>query len=184
MAGSGSIPPNLGFGSFVPTTFVWDVQQIQDSNIDPTLKEILIRLYQNINLVSIVLNTKDTGMYELTELVNGQLFFSNPLLNSTTSQSPTPRQAYRLVINFGALPDATTKSVAHGLTIQSNWTLTRLYAAATNPSTEFIPIPYASSVDVAHNIELNMDATNVNIITGTDYSAYTACYVIIEYLKY
>lgn len=180
---AGSIPPNLGFGSFVPTTNIWEIQQLQDLDIDPNLKEIIIRLYQNINLVSLVLNTKDTGIYDLTEFVNGQVFFANPTLNSTTPQSPTPRQAYRLLINFGALPNATTKSVAHGLTLQSNWSVTRIYGAATNPSTSFIPIPYASATDVAHNIELNMDATNINIITGSDYSAYTTCYVIVEYLK-
>ena len=181
---NGSIPPNLNFGSFVPTTNVWEIQQIQDSELDPKVKEILIRLYQNMNLIALVLNTKDTGIYNLIEFVNGQVFFPNPALNSTTPQSPTQRQVYRLVVNFGALPNATTKSVAHGLVLQSNWTVTRIYGAATNPSTEFIPIPYASATNVAHNIELNMDATDINIITGTDYSAYTVCYVIIEYLKY
>lgn len=184
MATNGSIPPNLGFGSFVPSTNVWEIQQIQEANLDPKVKEILIRLYQNLNLISVVLNTKDTGIYDLSEFVNGQLFFPNPSLNSSTPQSPTYRQPYRIVINFGALPNATTKSVAHGLTIQANWTLTRLYGAATNPNTEFIPIPYASATDVAHNIELNMDTANINITTGANYSAYTVCYVVIEYLKY
>ena len=107
----------------------------------------------------------------------------NPALNSTTAQSPSMRQVYRLVVNFGALPNATTKSVAHGLTITSGYSLTRLYAASTkNDQSSFLPIPYASPT-LNQNILLNMDATNVNITTAIDYSAYTITYVIIEIIK-
>lgn len=180
---AGSIPSNTGFGSFIPTTFVWEIQQIQSSNIDPNLKDILIRLYQNLNQIVLPINTKDTGIYDLSEFVNGQVFFPNPSLDSTTSQSPTPRQVFRKIINFGALPNIATKSVAHGITIDANLSITRFYAAATNPSTSYLPIPFASATDVAHNIELNMDATNINIVTGANYSAYTICYVVIEYIK-
>ena len=180
---SSSIPSNLNFGSFVPTTFVWEIQQLQSSNIDPNIKDILVRLYQNLNQMALVLNTKDSAIYDLSEFLTGQVYFPDPTLNSTTPQAPTQRQTYRLVINFGALPNTATKSVAHGLTIQGNWTFTRIYGVATNPSTGFIPIPYASVTDAAHNVELYIDATNVNIKTGIDLTAYTICYVVIEYLK-
>lgn len=180
---SSSIPPNLGFGSFIPTTFVWELEQIRSSNIDPNLKDILIRLYQNLNQIVLPINTKDSAIYDLSEFVNGQIFFSNPALTSLTSQSPTPRQVFRKVFNFGALPNAATKSVAHGITIDANLSITRFYGAATDPSTSYIPIPFASTVAVANNIELTMDATNINVITAANYSAYTTCYIVVEYLK-
>lgn len=180
---SSSIPSNLNFGSFVPTTFIWEVQQIQSSNIDQDVKELLVRIYQNINQMAIVLNTKDSALYVQEEFVNGQVFFPDPALSSKTAQSPTQRQVFRKVINFGALPNATSKSVAHGITVDSNVTATRIYGAATNPGVSLIPIPYVSTTAVANGIEINMDATNINITTGIDLTAYTVCYVIIEYLK-
>src|ERR1700674_5791632 len=92
------------FGAFVPTTNIWDVGQLQDVDINsPEFKELLIRLYQNLNLMALVINVKDTGYYVTNELVNGQLFFPNPNLNSTTTSTPAFRQAFRILVNFGPL---------------------------------------------------------------------------------
>jgi len=92
------------------------------------------------------------------------------------------RQVFRQVVNFGALPNNTTKSVVHGIVVNTNTTLTRLYAAASDPvNFDYVPIPYASVAGTP--IELYMDSTNVNITTNADWSSYTITYVIIEYLK-
>ena len=172
-------------GLFVQSTSVWDVQQIESTDVkSPEFKELLVRLYQNINNIVLSLNIKDSGYYTLTPFVNGQLFFPNPALNSTTSPGPSFRQVQRLVINFGALPNATSKSVAHGLTFNANTTFTRIYATATkSDQTSFLPIPYASASAVNKNIELSITDTNAIITTATNYSAYTVCYVVIEYLQ-
>lgn len=174
----------VNVGAYVPTTNIWDVSQLYSVEVtSPEFKELLVRLYQNINNISLALNLKDTGYYVLQEFVDSQSWFPLPGLTSSTSQQPDTRQNYRIVINFGALPAAGTKSVAHNLTIAPQWTFTRIYAVATNPNTRFIPIPYAA-VNPADTLELSVDTTNVNITTGgTDYSAYTICYVILEYLK-
>jgi hypothetical protein len=169
-------------GNFVPTTNVWDVAQLQQVDVrSPEFKELLVRLYQNINSISLSLNSRDSGFYDLQEFVNGQLFFPNPSLTSSSDTVPEYRQVIRKVIDFGALPNATSKSVAHGITIDSQVTITRMYASATNPSTQFIPIPYASPT-LANNIELSMDTTNVTITTGSNRTAFTRCVVILEYL--
>jgi hypothetical protein len=179
----GSINSQANFGSFVPTTNVWDVQQLQSLNIDPQLKELLVRLYQNINNISVVLNTKDSAYYVLEEFLNGQIYFPDPTLNSTTSQKPTFRQVFRTVINFGALPNAATKSVAHGIAFDTNYSVTRIYGATTNStSTSFLPLPFVSTV-LNFQIALNADATNVFASTSSDYSAYTRTYIVIEYIK-
>ena len=66
--------------------------------------------------------------------------------------------------------------------IPQTWTFTRLYGAATDPSTSFLPIPFAHPT-AANNIALSADATNVSITTGSDRTGYTACYVVLEYIK-
>ncbi len=170
-------------GLFVPNTFIWDVQNLYEVDVNSAqFKELLVRLYQNLNTIAITLNKKESALYPLAEFITGQSFFPDPSLSSTTTQAPTERQVFRKVINFGALPNATSKTAAHGLTITSTYSLTRLYGGATDPSTAFIPLPYASPT-AANNIELSMDATNVTVTTGSDRTAFTTCYIVIEYLK-
>ena len=175
-------------GSFVPTTNVWETQQLYDVDINSEeFKELLVRLYQNINNIAIALNTKDTGYYSTIEFLNGQLFFPNPALSTSTTQGNTYRQVFRTTVNFGALPNTGTKSVAHNIDIAplvpTNFTFTRIYGAANKPDqSSFIPLPY-SSATLDNNIELSVTATDVVITTAADYSAYTTSYIVVEYLK-
>jgi len=181
MAGSYNSQANPG--AMLPTTYDFDPSVLYDVEVtSPEFKELIIRLAQNMNRMLLVLNLKDTGYYTLEEFLNSQAFFPNPALNSTTAQTPVFRQAFRKVINFGALPNATTTSVAHNINITSGYSFTRIYGTATNPSTAFIPIPF-SSPTLNQNIKITVDGTNVSITTGIDYSAYTICYVVLEYIK-
>lgn len=181
MAGPDSNVFNVG--SFVPTTNIWDVSRLYEIDVtSDEFKELLVRLYQNINLISLNLNIKDTGYYVLQQFVNGQLYFPNPSLDSTTPQSPTYRQVYRLVVNFGALPNAGVKSVAHNIAVTPNFSFTRIYATSTkNDQTSFIPIPFASPV-LNENIKIEVTNTDVTITTAIDYSAYTITYVVLEWI--
>ena len=175
-------------GAFVPTTNVWDVSQLYEIDVNSeAFKELLVRLYQNLNNISLVLNLKDTGYYLNQEFVNGQLYFPNTNLNSSTEQTSEFRQVWRLVINFGALPDFTgspTKSVPHGLTITPGVTFTRIYATASNTTGfEYIPIPYASASGT-DNIQLDVDATDVTITVASVKSDFNVCYAVLEYLTF
>jgi hypothetical protein len=171
------------YGMFIPTTQVWDVSEIYSTEVtSPAFKELLVRLYQNMNMISLVTNRKDSALYETSEFVNGQTFFSDPALTSASPTTPAPRQVYRKVLNFGALPNTANKTMAHEITITAATTFTRIYGASSQPSTTFVPLPYSSSV-AANCIEVWVDATNVNVTTGADWSAYTTTYIILEYLK-
>lgn len=154
------MPVQYNEGLFVPNSYVWDVQEIQAVDVnDQAFKELLVRLYQNISAITTALNLKDSGYYTFAEFVNGQLYFPNPALTSNTSQTAAYRQVFRYVINFGALPNTATKSVAHGLAINTGWTFTRIYATASDTTgLTYIPIPDAQST-------ISVDATNVNITT-------------------
>ena len=179
------IEPRNNFGSFVPTTNVWDVAQLYEIDVtSPAFKELLVRLYQNVNLIALALNTKDSGIYDVNQFVNGQIFFPNPVNSSATQTTPEFRQVYRLVINFGALPNAGVKTVAHGIVVNTATTFTRIYGAASDTTAfSYIPLPYASVTAVGNNIELSVDATNVTIDTGTtNRSNYDTCYVVLEYM--
>jgi len=133
-----------------------------------------------LSLMADVLNAKDTGIYQLTEFVNSQQFFSNPAYNSSTNVQPALRPDYRMVVNFGALPNNTTKSVAHNISVNNATIYTRIYGASTYPGVLGIPIGNVSStIPVA----ITVDPTNVNITTTADMTAYTQTIIVIEYLK-
>lgn len=120
------------------------------------------------------INRREIGFYLDQQLLTGKNFI--PGVNSANDQQF--RNVFRKVIDFGTLPDTTTKSIAHGITFDTNFTLIELYASATDPvGFQAFTVEFGGTT-----VYLNMDATNVNITTTADYRAYTRCYVIIEYL--
>ena len=171
------------YGAFLNITQVWDVSEVYSADIKPELKELMVRLYQNLNTMAILLNLKDTGYYHTDEFVNSQLYFPNPALTSASPTNAVFRQVYRKVINFGALPNTGTTAKPHGIIVNAATTFTRIYATASDTTGfNYIPIPYASPV-LANNIEIKVDATNVTIITGSNRSNFNVCYVVLEYIK-
>ena len=160
-------------GLYVPSTNVWDVQQLLEVDIyTPEFKELLVRLYQNVNNIAIALNNKDSALYFQEEFLNSQVFF-----NPNSVDPNNQRQVYRKVINFGALPNTATTSVAHGITFDANSNMTRFYGAATDPAgLTYIPIPSLQA-------NLTADVTNVNITTTANLTNYTRTVVVLEYVK-
>ena len=174
------MPSNLqnNTGLFVPTTNVWDIQNLEEGkDITPALKELLIRLYQNINTLSLALNLKDSGYYVQQEFLTGQVFFPD------ADSNVDGRQSFRTVVDFGTLPNNTTGSMAHGIEVFNSFIFTRIYGCASDQITmNYLPIPYASAT-TAEIIELSADATNVYVTTSSDLTAYTKTYIILEYVK-
>lgn len=168
-------------GDFIATTSLFDAAQLQAINVnDPEFKQLLIKLYQSVNDICLRLNKKDSGFYVTSEFVNGQIYFPNPNLNSTTSSVATLRQVTRKVINMGPLSNAGTTTKAHGIPITSNTTFTRIYATASDTTNNFyIPIPNSDN----YNTSMVVTLTNVEITTTVDLSAYDTCYAILEYLQ-
>ena len=174
-------------GAFVPTTSVWDVSEIYSTDVtSEAFKELLVRLYQNINNISMSLNIKDSAYYDTEEFVCGQQFFPNPALSSASTTDPAMRQTFRQVVNFGVLPNTATKTAAHNIAVNAGYTFTRIYGVASNTTgLSYIPLPYSAATvtPAADNVELWVDGTNVNVKTGKDLTAYNVCYVVLEYLK-
>jgi len=121
------------------------------------------------------LNAREIAIYEPVELQTGQSWFS--------AQPRKKRQGFRKVFDFGSLPNATAKTIAHGLTLTADFHFTRIFATATDTSGfNAIPIPFASPT-LANNISIEVDSTNVTITTGSDRTAFNQCFVILEFLK-
>lgn len=171
---------------FIPTTTAYDDDMIRNMQINTEeFKDFLVRLRNDMNRIALSLNRKRNGYRPLEEIENGEFWFPDPSLSSSTGQVPEERTGYITIVNFGALPNTATKSVAHGITFPTinTYSLTRIWGGATDPVANlYIPLPYSSPI-LIDNIEVSADTTNVNVTTGKDYSAYTTVYIAIEYIK-
>lgn len=181
---AGSYPSQLNQGSYVPSTYIINSSQFYDVDVNSRqFKDLIVRLTDYVNAINLVLNNKESSFFSMEEFLNSQQFFPSISLSSTSAQSPTYRQVFRKVINFGALPNTASKSVAHGITITPGYSFTHIYGAATNTArTSFIPLPYASPT-LANNIEVEVTNANVVITTGSDRTSYTTSYIVLEYIK-
>jgi len=146
------------------------------SAIPEEWKESQQFLTEHLREVSAGVNIRDIGLYQKDEILTGQQFVPS-------AAKPTVlRNVFRKVIDTGALTNLTTpRTVAHGITISANTIVTKIYGAATDPSTSFIPLPFASSA--GNNIELEMDGTNIILTSAANLPAYTASYVVVEYMQ-
>jgi len=132
-------------------------------------------LVESLKQIISTLNTKESGYLALQEVLSCGLLFTNT--------NNTFRQIFRKVVDFGALPNNTTKNVAHGIAVDSNFRLVNLYLSATNPTalTSF-SLQYWSN-SATDDIKLNLTSTNVVVVTKSNYSSYTSNLVVIEYVK-
>ena len=176
---AGSFPDSVNPGLFLPTTPMYDVGDLNEE----TLKQLIVQLTQFTNNIAIILNQKDTGIYPLQQIVNGQTFFPNPALTSDTPQTPEPRQVYRQVFLTGPLPNAGILLIPHNIPITNIYTFTRIYGTASDTTgLNYIPLPEAF---VNGNIvDLAVDATNIIIHTNWNASNYNIVYIVLEWLPY
>ena len=88
---------------------------------------------------------------------------------------------YRKTISTGALPNATVKTVAHGIT--GLGTVIGIYGSATSTAGARLPLPYQTD---GSNINVLIGSSSQNSITlntSTDRSDYKVSYITIEYTK-
>lgn len=142
-----------------------------------------LKLRQYLGSIATSTNSKDSGVYNSLETVTGRQFM--PTFSTDTASSATYRGVLRKVIDFGSLPNNTTKNVAHGITFEPAYSIVNLYGAATQATgatwTAGISLPHASTV-LATTVVLSIDATNIGITTGSDRTAFTRSFVVIEWI--
>ena len=153
--------------SFLPTTLILpDVDQKDEFNY--VLTDFIKKMIAAIN-------EREVAQYPFDEIQTGQKFSDRRELTQQIS-------TYRKVIDFGALPDNTTKTVPHQIAVTGSTIFTRIYGVANDPGTSFIPLPFSSSV-ASEAIKLEITPNDVEITTGIDYSDYTETLVILEYFQ-
>lgn len=120
----------------------------------PKLREIVARLIR-----------LEEDIYTDSETLTNKLFFGD--------------RVHRKVVNIGALPNATTKTVAHGISdFARMWIASESFAS---DGTNIFPLPYPD-VTSSSTIEVRANQTLVTIVTGANYSAYNGL-VVLEYTK-
>lgn len=155
------------------------------SNIKSVLKTYFDSLYQKtltagtnisfsgtnsdvINASMPVLGTINrSDIYDTTEKVVGKWTDGRPL--------------YQKTISFGALPNATYKSASHGISNCSK--IIDISGYATNGGA-FIPIGgFDRDNATVNNLKVRANNNNIFIATTVDLSAFTECYVTLQYTK-
>lgn len=125
-------------------------------------------LYQSI---ASAVNNKIGGLYVPEEKINSEQYFD--------ADNPQKlKQVYRMTIDFGALPNTGSKSVSHNIPgWNSAYRLTSAWGGATDPiNLEALPIPN-------DGIFLKNNSTTVTVTTTSDFSAFTASTIVLEYTK-
>ena len=141
-------------------------------------------------------STKEKAVYYYIKAVDGvdiadEDTFLNTVVNtiqdsqsySTTEQKTggtwiDEKPIYRKVVDLGNLPNATTKSVSHGI---SNIGLVTDLRGIWYASNDYRTLPYVGG-GATYDVYLSADNTNIKVQTGMDRSSFTG-FAIIEYTK-
>lgn len=125
--------------------------------------------YLNANNLNNNFNELNTiRTYSTTETVIGTWINGKPL--------------YRKVINFGSLPNNSSKSVSHGISNLSRVVSLSGIAYIDDTNITTITLPHADKDGVQYAISLRADKTDVLIVTGSNRTSLNGI-VIIEYTK-
>lgn len=125
----------------------------------------------------------DSNMNEIKQGINNSTSYSTTeqVVGTWIGNKPI----YRKVVDFGALPNASQKKVAHNIS-NMEW-LVNAYAVSmrTNQDNTHIwfPINLARPDVVDNSIGLWVEDADVTIQTGIDRSTSNETYVILEYTK-
>lgn len=90
------------------------------------------------------------------------------------------RPVYAKWIRFGALPNASTKSVAHNI---SNISSIIVLTGVAQRGDTYFSLPYVTATDVKSNISLFASKTDVSVTTGVDRTNLNSCFICLIYTK-
>ena len=158
-----------------------------DSIVIPTVPENITDL-DDVDVTDIENNQVLAWNESLQKFINVNQSGGGSGIDFSTSEQDTGllwidgRHVYQKTINFGTLPNNSTKSVAHGI---SNLDYVLYYQGiAKNTNSLFVPLPYVNSPNpTTYNIEFYITSTDLVIVTKADRTPYSTCYVTMLYVK-
>lgn len=170
------------------------IKQYVDTEISSIPEEVIISDTQpSGNNWKIWIDSDEVGS-QTSEITNEYstsigLGYSANYINNMNTYSTTDeirigtwinnKPLYRKVINFGSLPNATTKDVAHNI---SNIGQVIKIEGVAFTSNDYQPMPLVYANASNYNTTLKVNATNISIITNENRTNYSA-YIILEYTK-
>lgn len=169
-------------GAFVQQTPIFN---FNDSNVNSLqFQDFMTQLTQSVNNMALVVNMKDTGYYQLNEYASCQFWYPDTF-SKTTFKTADVRPGFRTVYKF-ALQDFTinpTENIPHLLTLSNAFQFSRMFGVANLPGSAAINLPFVSAT-AANIIEVDINSANIVLTSNKDYSAYTNCTFVLEYLYY
>lgn len=87
---------------------------------------------------------------------------------------------YQKTVELGALPNATSKNVAHN--ISNLGIVVSFTGVAYNSSGQYIPLNFPSESNVANSVTFRIMSTNLQVMAGIDRSSFTG-YATLQYTK-
>ena len=128
---------------------------------------------------TITINGNCTASDSVTEQIKEKYSTSETIVGEWIDGTPV----YQKVVNFGALPNNTSKSVAHNITNMGYIISADAFMSKADYSAQyFIPVVNVSSLN--GQVSLGITHTNIYITTKSDQSSYTICYVVMRYTKH
>ena len=163
--------PERSQAAFIPTSIIlsddWSEAQLVLTDYLKKSAEAInareIAQYQDANV---------SGGNNISETVTGQAWY-------TVGDANKFRYGSRTVVIMGALANAGATTVAHGISVTSSTVFTHIWGVANNPGTLSYPLPNSGASEVS--VEVN--GTNVIVTTTTDLTAFTDCFVVLEWIE-
>lgn len=129
---------------------------------------------QQHRTIADVVNIKESGQYENTEILSGQTWF-------TVSNNQEKRLPYRQAYVLPAIAAGATHTQAHN--ISSVALFTRMYGTCITDVVDYRPIPYTDTAAVTAQISLRVVGANIEVINGATSNDITSGIVVLEYIK-
>ena len=166
----------LDNASLLPISNVIDVSRIESLDPkSPEFKTFLTSLTDNVNSILLSINDKSIGFCDTNETISGKSY--------TVGDNQTPKAGFIKAIECGALLNAGTKQIEHGLDAGWSYSFKNIYGATSDPVGKiYLPLPHASAT-ANEVIEVTVDDTYVNITTGIDRTAFTDTTIFLEYVE-
>lgn len=145
--------------------------------------------------VADAVNSRELGFYiddtldgsgnNISATATGQTWFKDDSINTFRYPLRTVVSLTGGLQNFSAGVQEQTQT--HGIATTEDTRFTKIMGVATDPGastiTRAMTIPHADPDALSDSIEVAVDATNVILRYGADYSAYTAAYIILEWVE-
>lgn len=142
------------------------------------------KLYAKSNpVVNVVQTTKVENYETINEVVADDNYSTNEV--TTNKKWIDGKTIYRKVINFGALPNNSSKGVNHNISNLERYVNYMAIAYVTATPTSARPLSYPADPSSANNtttMQVILGGTQVIIGTGLDRTNQSA-YIILEYTK-